>query len=1024
MSLPSHFSSYRSSTVLDHVKRWKVTSICCYAHSVLVACSDGALRQFEGDEEKVVWRESVLSDDFGGSKKPVDQMTAIAVRFPPSSARAAAPSAPGDDALLLSIVSGVCRVHTLPSLRSLSILADSKGCYAFAVSAQSYLLPPTPSPPSAASSRQSSSSSSGAPLLLALANKRKQLLFYHYTSFSSSPTSLNGDFTLSSTVPVDDVVRCMTWCASSLVVGIGREYTLIPYDAPRDKVRLFDCGKKAATPVAALVDGKDAVEVVLVQDTRGICIAADGSPSRKEGLTFSDIPSMLLSSPPYLLALLPSSIEIRQTRSGLLTQTVAIKDGGRWMEKQLDTVFVAGGGYVRCLYPIPLRELVDDCMKRSQYREALSLVQLSDDMQWRSAEEREERLNDVYTLYAYDLFNHGDYQQAMMLFQQSHCDPVHIISLFPDVLPSHAAPLLHSMHIASIKHPVRVTSAQGEQALLKALAALIPYLANMQNKIRLQQQQGGGGLDDGGRRGVAALKVDVTSLASLIDTVLLKAYLLSDIPLLPFLQQPNACDVDECSAILRAYEKYPELVCLYQQHDEHREALDLLTSIGRASFTATAASPLRPSQLVLAGLSPTITYLQSLLKESGRRKADHEKDDPFALVTEFSRWIFERDADSALTIFTREHDDDGRSSASPQAVFDFLRSVTDREHCIAYLESLIDRTGEVHSVLHNELVFLYLDSVLRLMRAEERGSAKGSQDTSASDSGVVTPVDRRKSSGSRRTSASLAATSVSSALAPKDAALLLSLRRRLLAFLRRSHHYNPERLLSKFPRHHLLEERCILLSRINQHEEALGILAHQLKDPDAAERYCVQVYNARQGAGAEVKEGEGNDLFLLLLHVYLKGSGTSGGAGGDDEKKSTSASSSSPPPAMLDAAVRLLTNHFRHINPVKALELIPPSTAIHSLQPYLLRVLRAQKHARRAGEVVKQLQKAEHLHTKLDWMEARGEGVLIEDGVVCARCGKRIGTASFARYPDGSVMHYLCHKLQLAAPGAGGIVGG
>ena len=1010
MSLPSHLSSYRSSTVVDHVKRWKVTALCTYHQSTLIACSDGALRQFEGDDDRVVWREKALSDDFGGSKRPVDLLAVVHVQPPLHPRGQPAPPAPTEDALLLSIANGVCRVHTLPTLRSLSILADSKGCYLLAVSSPTYTLPP-PAPSSASGSRLSSASSSAAassqPLLLCLANKRKQLLLYAYQSYAASPAALNGDFALTSTLPVDDSVRCLTWCGdSALVAGVGRDYLLLHPDQPRGAPqRLFDCGRKAPSPVAALVEGKDEREVVLTQDTRGICIHDDGSPSRKEGLTFSDIPLALLSHPPYLLALLPQSIEIRQTRSGLLTQTIPIKDGGRWLDKHGDCVFVAGPGYVRCLYPIPLRELVEECMKRGQYREAMGLVQMSDDMQWRGGgEERVERLNEVHTLYAYELFNHGDYQAAMMYFQQSHCNPVHILSLFPDVLPSHTQPLLQSMHIAAIKHPVRVTSAQGEQALLKALAALIPYLANMQNKIRLQQAGGGhGGAGE-----------DLTSLASLIDTVLLKAYLLSDIPLLPFLQQPNACDVAECSAILRAYEKYPELVCLFQQHGEHREALDLLTSIGQASFTATADKPLRPSQEPLAGIAPTIAYLQQLLSQAGAA-GPGAKDGPLSLVMEYSRWVFERDADSALTIFTREMEEEGRSSVSPAAVFEFLRQVTDREHCTRYLEALIERTGEVDSLLHNELVFLYLDAVLKLMRQEERG--KHSQDSSRDASGHSTPVDGKKKPA-RRTPSQLSSPSTLSA---KDAEALAGLRRRLLSFLRRSAHYNSERLLSKFPRHHLLEERCILLSRINQHEEALHILAHQLKDPAAAERYCIQQYNQRRGRG-ERKEGDGvqgsNDLFLLLLQVYLRGAGEEEKQGGGAQWEGKGAA---PGQFLLAAAVRLLTVHWQHIDAVKALELLPPSTPIALLYPYLVRVMRGQRAERRRGEVVKQLRRGENVQVRLDWMEVRREGVVMDEAVVCGRCGKKMGSASFARYPDGSVVHYGCHRQM---GGGGGAAGG
>merc|ERR1712241_878284 len=60
-------------------------------------------------------------------------------------------------------------------------------------------------------------------------------------------------------------------------------------------------------------------------------------------------------------------------------------------------------------------------------------------------------------------------------------------------------------------------------------------------------------------------------------------------------------------------------------------------------------------------------------------------------------------------------------------------------------------------------------------------------------------------------------------------------RRKLLEFLKNSTYYTPTLLLKKFPSNSLLEERCLLLSRVPRHEEALQIYAYQLKDFKAAE---------------------------------------------------------------------------------------------------------------------------------------------------------------------------------------------
>ena len=1066
LSSPVHFECYRQCTVLGHLKRYKISCFCTYADSLLVASSDGALRLFDTDEEKAVWRERVLDEQFG-AKKGVEMMAVVDINIHSASGSG---SSGGEDALLVSIVSGVCRVHTLPSLRSLSLLAESKGCYTFAINATHFTLDTTAPQPTIASFLASSTKQpTDAPLLLCLANKRKQLLFYRWQDSGSSHTSLNGDFQLIHTVPVDHTVHSMTFSLLSLVAGVGRDFVLVKLEGGRaggSGVRLFDCGKKAAGPVSCLVVSRnrdddstgtagaanrrkanaahrpveEERELVLVQDARGICINEDGQPSRKDPVNFSDLPLQLASAPPYLLALLPSGIEVRQARSSLLAQSIATKEGqAKWMEARRGCVFVGGSGWARCVYPIPLREVVDECVRAGQYREAMAMVQLSDEMQWRRGrEERDERLNELHTLYAYELFNKGDYQQAMMYFQQSNCDPTTVISLFPDVLPSSSAELRHMMD--GVRHPVRVTSAQGEQTLLAALEAVISYLAQVQ--VKIQRQQAAASSNNS--------QTSSSPLARLIDTVLLKAYLLRDIPLLPFLQQPNACDVEECSAILRAYEKYPELVCLYQQHGYHKEALELLASIGQASLNTSA--PLKPAQQAVAGLSPSIEYMQQLIRSTTPQSVDST----LALLTQYSRWLFQADAVTALTLFTAEHDERGASSLPPQLVLEYMRQVGGRDVCIAYLESVIEKTGEQDSAFHNELVLLYLDAVLKLMKQEERGK---SQEGSPAASGQQTPNEEKapvqEGSGgaatvlptkkknpsnavSRRTPASLASSSSTSSLSPADAATLLSLRRRLLSFLRRSTAYTPERLLSKFPRHHLLEERCVLLSRVGQHEEALRLLAHQLKDTEAAERYCVEVDGRRVKAAAREPtnhndSGEdganNNELFLLLLQVYLKGdtasSSTDTSYGSTGEEKRIASSSTVTSPRLLAAAVSLLTNHFQHISPVAALSLLPPSTPVAALHSYLCRLLRSLQHTRRSAAITRALYRVENINARLAVLDAGREYVVMEDtrdhAVDCQRCRKRIGMASFARLPDGSIMHYMCYKQAAVGGGVGGM---
>ena len=201
-------------------------------------------------------------------------------------------------------------------------------------------------------------------------------------------------------------------------------------------------------------------------------------------------------------------------------------------------------------------------------------------------------INAQHILHGYLQFNAGNYQDAMLTFQLTEADPLQILSLFPDVLPASLgqpsmagkkSPFSSLPPIETQIHPVQVQKVQGEERLFNALSALIPYLAQIQNRLRLSLEEKGFGKsgyantnDDstGKRAGKSShtpnKPVDPAhdpnlALAILVDTVLLKAYLLCAIPLLQFLSSPNnLCDIDECANILRAYEKYPELIAFYK----------------------------------------------------------------------------------------------------------------------------------------------------------------------------------------------------------------------------------------------------------------------------------------------------------------------------------------------------------------------------------------------------------------------------------------------------------------------------
>ena len=73
--------------------------------------------------------------------------------------------------------------------------------------------------------------------------------------------------------------------------------------------------------------------------------------------------------------------------------------------------------------------------------------------------------------------------------------------------------------------------------------------------------------------------------------------------------------------------------------------------------------------------------------------------------------------------------------------------------------------------------------------------------------------------------------------AGSEPGLLGATRAKLLSFLDSSNYYHAEALLARFPLDDLYEERAVLLAKLGQHEAALSIYVHTLKDMQTAETY-------------------------------------------------------------------------------------------------------------------------------------------------------------------------------------------
>ena len=114
-------------------------------------------------------------------------------------------------------------------------------------------------------------------------------------------------------------------------------------------------------------------------------------------------------------------------------------------------LFVASNNTLLALVAVPVTDQVEQLLERQDFKAALALANFSRDSDWSSETAKSEKIDHINSIHAYHLFNRGDYQSAMMYFQQTNMDPRRIISLFPDVLPSNHMPMRHPMPVVRIE---------------------------------------------------------------------------------------------------------------------------------------------------------------------------------------------------------------------------------------------------------------------------------------------------------------------------------------------------------------------------------------------------------------------------------------------------------------------------------------------------------------------------------------------------------------------------------------------
>ncbi len=182
----------------------------------------------------------------------------------------------------------------------------------------------------------------------------------------------------------------------------------------------------------------------------------------------------------------------------------------------------------------------------------------------------------------------------------------------------------------------------------------------------------------------------------------------------------------------------------------------------------------------------------------------------------------------------------------------------------------------------------------------------------------------------------------------------------------------------------LRAEKAILLGKLGDHDQALNILALQLKDGDAAENYCDSM----------------NDKSLLfkLLRTYING--------GEDFHRS---------------AIDLLNRRGREFPASETLPILPAQWSLAAVQVGLEKLLARSVETKRSKRLEAALLKTEMDNLRYEHYLLTKDPVMLGKHSYCMACKKSFNKdLKFARYPNGVIVHYPeCVKDKRICPVTG-----
>lgn len=596
---------------------------------------------------------------------------------------------------------------------------------------------------------------------------------------------------MSREINLTDTPKTITWCCESIFIGYRSEYCLVRLSgSPDEEVKSLSAtgGKQPEPMIRSLQSDK----VTINRDENTYILDRFGDPFLKYSICWSDIPSQMAEDYPYLIALLPSSIvEVRTFEPHLFIQRIelaqSLSNNGKIKilskcNHRKGPIIAASSNDIFAIVAIPVDQQKAQMVSESHFELALRLANLE------QKSEDDASTRDIELKYGHDLFQRECFKEALDMFLKLEISPLIVIDLFPELCDKEFTQ--DEANQSSISSPSNKSDESDEK-----IEALIDYLIQIRRSISsgIGQPKSASPSSTRGNSKVSGDDLSLFShmrsplalekLKQEVDTTLLKCYLKTKNTLVASLLRlpDNHCKLQVTEKALIKYNKYTELIILYQSRGLHMKALELLKSHFQD-----------PPQ---SGYEKMVQYLQNL-------GPDH-----LDLICEYSGWVLDHEPDLGLKIFTAETPE--IEQLDRNLVLEFLRNRAPQME-IPYLEHLIHFWNDKTSFFHTTLLLRYRQKVVPLLA--EYIESIGDQ--------VPCP-------------------------AGQEPGELGQLRQKLLDFLEISDYYTTQGLPALLLNEGLCEERAIVVGKLGQHEEALSIFIYVLNNPKRAEEYCLSVYKKK-----------------------------------------------------------------------------------------------------------------------------------------------------------------------------------